>query len=183
MASLPILDTTGPCFAAAQHELGALGRRFNQILSDEGLPLWHWAREFLAAYEFGQRVAFKRLTLAETGARVGLAARGRPFSAAWVSRALHAARAWPQPPQTDAQRLEFVRAFHGHAPSADATQATWEVRVRRVLNRLRQAVVDALRLGCTPTETRQWLEAELLSAADVQKTAPAPAGGDTRVNA
>jgi hypothetical protein len=98
-----------------------------------------------------------------------------------MSRALLAAREWPHRPTTQAEWAGFTARFHGHKAKQPGERDPLAVRIQSVLRRLRRTVLAALRLGCTPQDIRQRVEAELLSAVDGQKTAPAPADGETRV--
>jgi len=168
-------DQRSPGFAFAKDKLGILGRRFARLQASESLPLWRWARELLGLYSAGQRGTHKPLTLAEIGVQVGLAARQQPYSGPWVSRALKAARDWPQPPRSPQECVGFVCAFHGHTPPAAPRKDDQPGRARRLLRQLRRAVAELLRLGWTAQDIRRWLDTELLSAVDVQEFAPPPA--------
>ena len=156
----------------AQHGPVDLGRRLARILSRGGLALWCWAQALLASYETPDPQTRQRLTQEELGARVGRAARGKAYHKWWVSRALRAARDWPQPPRTEPERLAFVRGFHGHACPVDTGEAGQRARIRRALLRLRSAAGEAWRLGYTPEIVVHFVAAVLGGTADVQHECP-----------
>jgi hypothetical protein len=166
-----------PASRFAGRDLAELGRLFARLVDRGGWALWPWAQALLVAFEA------QPVPLAEAGKRVGLAAHGRSYSKKWMSRALLAAREWPQRPTTQAEWARFTARFHGHEAKQPGENDPLAVRIQRVLRRLRCAVMAALRLGCTPQDIRQRVDAELLSAVDVQKTAPPPGGGEMRVKA
>jgi hypothetical protein len=100
-----------------------------------------------------------------------------------MSRVLLAAREWPRRPTRPGEWAGFTARLHAHDPKVAGEGVPVAVRIQRLLRQLRRAMIEALRLGCTAQDVRQWLDAELLSALDGQKTAPAPADGEMRVKA
>jgi len=128
---------------------GALGRVFAELEARGGAALWAWSRALLGVYEAGQARLHDRLTLRQLGDEVGIAARGRAFSAPWVSRALSSAREWPKAPRSREERTAFALRFHGHnRPAKTAEEDAPEIQLRRVLTRLRNAAAEAAELGC-----------------------------------
>jgi len=152
----------------ARRDLTELGRLFGRILTRGGLALWCWAQALLASYD-------PRATLVEPGARVGLAARGSAYSKYWMSRALRAAREWPQPPRTAAERADFTAIFHGHHPAAGRPRPSVEVQIRRALRRLCQATGAAVALASRPQDMRDAVDSVLSRAPGEANEAVAPA--------
>jgi hypothetical protein len=141
-------------FRFAKRDLTELGRRFGRILARGGLALWCWAQALLASYD-------PQATLVEAGARVGLASRGAAYSKYWMSRALRAAREWPQPPRTAAEWAVFTAIFHGHQPATGRPRPSVEVQIRRAFRRLCQATRAALALGSRPQDIRDAVDGVL----------------------
>lgn len=143
-----------------------LGKLFGQIQVRGAGLLWLWSQVALAVFKEGQGQR-PRLTMRRLGERVGLAARGRVLSTAWVSRALAAARAWPKSPQKQADRVRFSLEFHGNIPRIEQPDDEPEIAVRRVMKRLRLAVAEAIELGCRRDAVLRFIDAALVGVQEV----------------
>jgi hypothetical protein len=156
----------GPVLATAKIGLLVLARQLSRIQADDAGARWRWARDLLAVYEAGQNSRAGGLTQGTIALRLGQAVgRHRPFCVAWVSHVLAAARAWPRPPLTAAERSTFLRALHGHAGRKGRKALDRAARRRGALGRVRRAARDALKFGCLPEEVRGMVE-EVLSSAE-----------------
>lgn len=160
----------GRTFRSAKH-LDKLAAEFGGLASRGALGLWRWARALLDVYSAGRLRPRGRMTLRQVGDVIGLAARGKRFSTAWVSRALAAAREWPNPPRTLEERAAFSLRFHGHSrvEEPEKEQDDSNIRLRRVVERLRRAAADAIGLGCEVAAVERFIHAALIAAPDVDE--------------
>jgi hypothetical protein len=151
------------CSALLNRRLVGLGRHLDRLhWVTDVVRVWYWTRGVLFVYQAGQQGPGPRLTEAEIGARLGEGASRPPYSKAWVSYVLSAARRWPERPQTPAEWADFLAALNGRKPRGKrADGAARGPSLGRARQGRRRAVLRAGDAGYPPAEIRRIVEGVL----------------------
>lgn len=107
---------------------------------------WHFARALVLFVAANPTITYARI-----GAACAKAVDAeKPFSRAWVCRALAAGKAFESEPKTAADASRFLRAFHGHSENRSASAKGNNATAQHALKHAIDSAVLATERGMTP---------------------------------